>query len=137
MRFLLDTNIISEPFKLKPSSSVVRKLQENGKESAIASITWHELLYGFHRIPVSRRKQQLETYLYETIQPNLPILPYEQKAAEWFALERSRLTAIGQFPSYVDGQIAAVAQTNNLILVTRNIRDYRNFITLEIENWFE
>ena len=137
LRFLLDTNIISEPFKLKPSPSVVAKLQENGKDSAIASVTWHELLYGFHRLPPSRRKQQLETYLFETIQPHLPILPYDKKAAEWFASERARLTALGQTPSYVDGQIAAIARVNNLILVTRNISDYQSFATIEIENWFE
>ena len=54
LRFLLDTNIISEPFKLKPAISVVSKLQDSSAESAIAAVTWHELLYGFHRMPTSR-----------------------------------------------------------------------------------
>jgi tRNA(fMet)-specific endonuclease VapC len=58
LRFLLDTNIISEPFKLTPSPSVIAKLRTNNEESAIASITWHELLFGFHRLPASRRSNR-------------------------------------------------------------------------------
>ena len=136
LRFLLDTNIISEPFKLEPNPTVVAKLQANGEANAIAAITWHELLYGFHRMPSSRRKRQLETYLFEVIQPNLPILSYDERGAEWFAAERVRLTALGKPPAYADGQIAAISNVNNLILVTRNIDDYQEFTDLEIENWF-
>jgi len=105
----------------------------------VPSLLLHGMSYftGLIVMPPSRRKQQLETYIFETIQPHLLILPYDKKAAEWFASERARLAALGQPPSYVDGQIAAIAQVNNLILVTRNISDYQNFTTIEIENWFE
>ncbi len=137
MRFLLDTNIISEPFKLNPVASVMTKLQQHSTESAIAAVTWHELLYGFHRMVASRRKQQLEIYLFQTIQPNLPIFTYDQQAAAWFATERARLTALGNPPPYADGQIAAIATVNNLVLVTRNVDDYQSFLGLELENWFE
>lgn len=137
MRFLLDTNIISEPFKLNPVASVMTKLQQHSTESAIAAVTWHELLYGFHRMVASRRKQQLEIYLFQTIQPNLPIFTYDQQAAAWFATERARLTALGSPPPYADGQIAAIATVNNLVLVTRNVDDYQSFLGLELENWFE
>lgn len=87
-------------------------------------------------MPESRRKQQLETYLSQTVYPNLPILPYDEPSAAWFAEERARLMGLGQVPSFPDGQIAAIAQINNLILVTRNISDYENFTALQIENWF-
>jgi tRNA(fMet)-specific endonuclease VapC len=137
VRFLVDTNIISEPFKLQPSSSVVAKLTEYANEIAIASVSWHELLYGFYRLPDSRRKWQLQDFLRQVIQPNVPILPYSDLAAEWIALERARLTALGQPPSYPDGQIAAISKVNGSILVTRNVADYINFIGLSIENWFD
>jgi tRNA(fMet)-specific endonuclease VapC len=67
----------------------------------------------------------------------MPVLPYEKSAAEWFAQERARLTQIGRPPSYPDGQIAAVAAVNNLILVTRNTADFAHFAGLRLENWFE
>jgi tRNA(fMet)-specific endonuclease VapC len=136
LRYLLDTNIISEPFKLQPDPNVLAKLQEYAGEMAIASVTWHELKYGFYRMPESRRKQQLNTYLSQTVHPSLPILPYGEQAAEWFAAQRARLMELGQTPSFPDGQIAAIAHTNNLVLVTRNVSDYTNLTELQIENWF-
>ncbi|MBW4515079.1 MAG: hypothetical protein KME11_07630 [Timaviella obliquedivisa GSE-PSE-MK23-08B] len=66
----------------------------------------------------------------------MPLLPYAAAAAEWFAQERARLSAIGKTPAYADGQIAAVAQVNNLIVVTNNVKDYADFQNLQIENWF-
>lgn len=136
VKFLLDTNIISESIKLQPNDIFLEHFRQNLEESAIASVTWHELLYGLYRLPESRRKRNLSDYLRLVIQEKMIILPYCGAAAEWFAVERARLTALGQMPSYPDGQIAAIAKVNNLVLVTRNVSDYANFAGLEIENWF-
>jgi tRNA(fMet)-specific endonuclease VapC len=65
----------------------------------------------------------------------LPILPYDEAAAEWHAMERARLAALGRTLPFVDGQIAAIAQTNNLVLVTANAVDFRDFAGLTIEDW--
>lgn len=135
MKFLLDTNIISESTKLQPSDIFLTRWRQNLEASAIASVTWHELLYGLYRLPESRRKRDLSDYLTQVIHENIPILPYCDAAAAWFAAERARLTALGRTPSYPDGQIAAIARVNNLILVTRNISDYADFEGLTIENW--
>jgi tRNA(fMet)-specific endonuclease VapC len=75
--------------------------------------------------------------LHHYLERLLSILPYGQDAARWHAFERARLIQIGNTPSYTDGQIAAVAATNDLILVTRNMKDFLNFDSLSIENWFE
>ena len=88
-------------------------------------------------MPESKRRIIIETYLQEEVKARLPILPYTQEAAEWFAVERARLIPLGLTPFYADGQIAAIAAVNNLILVTRNIFDYQNFMGLTIENWFD
>lgn len=87
-------------------------------------------------MPESNRRRAIEAYLQEDVKVKLPILPYTQEAAEWFARERARLITIGFTPSYVDGKIAAIAAVNNLILVTRNLSDYANFQNLIIENRF-
>ncbi|MCA9930516.1 MAG: hypothetical protein KC419_18660 [Anaerolineales bacterium] len=63
--------------------------------------------------------------------------PYDASAAAWFAKERTRLSRMGQPPSYADGQIAAIAAANNLILVTRNVSDFAEFDRLIVENWFD
>ena len=57
-------------------------------------------------------------------------------AATWFSQERARLSKQGLMPSYPDGQIAAVAAVNDLILITRNVDDFVEFSGLQISNWF-
>ena len=136
MKFLLDTNIISESIKLQPNDIFLEHFRQNLEESAITSVTWHELLYGLYRLPESRRKKNLSDYLTHVIQEKMIILPYYHTAAGWFAAERARLTALGRIPSYPDGQIAAIAKVNHLILVTRNVSDFADFEGLTIENWF-
>lgn len=86
-------------------------------------------------MPASGRREQIEQYLQE-VQTTFPILPYDAAAAEWHATERSRLTALGQPPAYADAQIAAIAHTNDLILVTHNVSDFAGFPDLHIEDWF-
>jgi tRNA(fMet)-specific endonuclease VapC len=88
-------------------------------------------------MPVSKRREQIEEYLNTAILAVLPILPYDERAAAWHGKERARLEALGRSPAFADGQIAAVAAVNNLILVTRNADDFRNFEGLRVENWFE
>jgi tRNA(fMet)-specific endonuclease VapC len=137
MRYLLDTNIIAEPTKPQPNQQVLDRLIQLAGDLAISSVTWHELWFGTERLPTGRRRQNLEEYLHNLAAENLPILSYTTEAARWFATERSRLTKIGLSPSYPDGQIAAIAHTNSLILVTRNVSDFTHFDGLRLENWFD
>jgi tRNA(fMet)-specific endonuclease VapC len=137
LRYLLDTNLISEPIRPAPNSNVLLRLSAAKSTLAIASVVWHEVLVGCYRMPASKRRQIIEAYLQQEVKANLPILAYTQAAAEWFAAERARLIPIGLTPSYADGQIAAIAAVNDLVLVTRNVADYQNFSGLAVENWFE
>lgn len=133
--YLLDTNALSEPTKPTPNAGFVSKLQEIGwKQIAISSVTWHEVGFGLALMEASKRKRRLVDY-FATIEPLIQILPYDKACAAWFADERARLTQIGQTPSYADGQIASVAASNGLILVTHNTRDFKAFSNLTLVNW--
>jgi tRNA(fMet)-specific endonuclease VapC len=114
---------------------VIKRCRQYQQELVTAAPVWHELQFGCYRMPKSRKKEVLELFLEEVISRNLPILPYDEQAARWHALERARLSSAGKPPSFVDGQIAAIAVTNRLTLVTRNINDYRNFSGLMLEDW--
>lgn len=137
LKYLLDTNIISEAIRPTPNPNVMQRLITHESSLAIASVVWHEALVGCYRMPESKRRQAIEAYLQTEVKAKLPILPYTQEAAEWFAHERSRLIQMGATPSYADGQIVAIAAVNHLILVTRNVSDYQYFQNVAIENWFE
>ncbi|MEA5525686.1 type II toxin-antitoxin system VapC family toxin [Nodularia spumigena] len=136
LRFLLDTNVFSEPLRPIPNSNVMEMLRQHESEIATATVVYHEILFGSYRLPDSKKRRTIEKYLQEVIQPNIPILPYDNNAAKWHALERARLVAIGKTPSFADGQIAAIAHVNDLILVTNNVSDYADFSQLQIDNWF-
>ena len=133
--YLLDTNVLSEPAKPNPNPGVERRLLETAGAVATASLVWHELLFGCYRLLAPRRRTALEKYLQDVVAPHVPILGYEDAAAEWHASERARLTRDGKTPSFVDGQIAAIAQVNALVLVTANVKHYEQFEGLTIEDW--
>lgn len=135
LKYLLDTNIVSEPFRQTPNSSIVRRLQQHTNEIAVASVVWHELWYGCYRLPSSQKRHTLERYLNEVVALTIPVLPYTERAAQWHAIERARLSQVGKTPSFVDAQIAATAVIHNLILVTNNLADYADFDGLQTEDW--
>jgi tRNA(fMet)-specific endonuclease VapC len=135
VRYLLDTNVLSEPLRPAPQPKVIERLRRHQDELATASIVWHELWFGCQRLPDSAKRQAIEDYLTRVIATSLPILPYDERAAEWHAAERARLTRAGKTPAFADGQIAAIARTNDLILVTFNCADYADFENLTLEDW--
>lgn len=136
-RYLLDTNIISEPLRPTPNPKILERLRENQDQLAIASIVWHELLFGCYRLPDSGRRSAIEEYLQRVVATSIEILPYDGHAARWHASERARLALAGRTPPFADGQIAAVARTNDLILITLNLMEYDGFRDLRVEDWRE
>ncbi|MEO1353449.1 MAG: type II toxin-antitoxin system VapC family toxin [Cyanobacteria bacterium J06635_15] len=136
-KFLLDTNVLSEPLKPKPNQNVLDHLLVNDDALAVAAIVYHEMVFGYLDLPDSKRRRAIEAYIHQEIEKRLLILPYDQTTAKWHAAERARLKHMGKTPPFLDGQIAAVAATNNLTLVTRNTDDFQYFQDLKIVNWFE
>jgi tRNA(fMet)-specific endonuclease VapC len=137
MRYLLDTNIVSEPVTPIPNRRVLTKLKKYEHELSTAAPVWHELVFGYERLPQSKKRTAIGEYLHQVVRASIPILPYDEVAATWHAEERNRLSAAGRSPSFIDGQIAAVAHANRLTLVTRNVRDFAGFRGLKVENWFD
>ena len=135
--YLLDSNILSEPARLTPNDKVLQQLANHDGEYATAAIVWHELVYGCELLAASKRKKQLQSYLEMLLLNGLIVLPYDQLAADWYAIERARLQRQGLTCAYADGEIAAIAVTQKLTLVTRNTHDFHNFQNLALQNWFE
>jgi tRNA(fMet)-specific endonuclease VapC len=133
---LLDSNILSELARLQPNNILLQHFADHDGQYATTAIVWHELVYGCELLAVSKRKIQLQSYLAMLLANGLIILPFDQAAADWYAKERARLQRQGETCAYADGEIAAIAVTQNLILVTRNTQDFDNFQNLKLDNWF-
>jgi tRNA(fMet)-specific endonuclease VapC len=135
VRYLLDTSVVSSPISKVPSQEIIRRLDAHGHECGIGAPVWHELIYGCQRLPQGKRRDALETYLQDVVLTSFPILSYDESAAAWHGHERARLDGLGKPAPYTDGQIAAIAGANDLILVTVNVKDFSRFKDLKVENW--
>lgn len=135
MKYLLDTNVLSEAIKTSPNARVMDMLERHQNEIATASPVWHELQFGCMRLPISTKRSIIEAYLKTVLWPTMEILLYDERAAERHAKERARLSLQGRTPPFVDGQIAAIASVNGLILLTRSITDFELFADIELQNW--
>ena len=138
--YLLDTNIISELMKATPNKTVAEKAVEYESLCAIPSTTWNELLFGVQRIAEGKKKSLIFENLIDDIQANFPIINYDNHAAWIHADIRARLANSGTPIDFQDTQIASIAVSNNMILVTRNTKHFepiQKVSPLMLENWFE
>lgn len=137
MIFLLDTNVLSEPVKPRPNIRVQTHIQQRQFDVCVSATVWQEFALGIELLPPTQRRMRLVDYRHFLQQIGLEILPFDQNAAEWMAREQARLYRAGRAPVYRDLQIASVAAVHDLILITRNVRDFEHFLGIRLENWFE
>ena len=138
--YLLDTNIVSEIMKPKPDPRIVEKLSQYENLCAISSTTWNELLYGVNRLSAGKKRDYYFDCIVEDIQSQFEIIPYDNHAAWIQADIRARLRDNGCPIEFDDTQIASIAMSNNMILVTRNAKYFepiQKVSPLMLENWFD
>lgn len=135
MRFALDTTVLAEATRPSPDRRVTRRLNAAVGDAALPAPCWHELVFGVRRLPRGRRREALEDFVH-SLPARFPVLPYTADAAEWHAEERARLQAAGRERPFADGQIAAIAATANLVLVTRNVSDFQGYRGLRVQSWW-
>lgn len=133
MKYLLDTNAISEPFRPAPSENFLRRLNEHRSSSAISVITWQELVSGAARLPRGRRRDALERY-HALVRTSFPMLAFDEAAATWAGREDARLARRGITVSCEDLQIAAIAAVGGLTFVSADTA-FRRFGDLTIVDW--
>ena len=113
----------------------MRCLDEHEGDMAIPALAWHELWFGCARLKPSQKRNVIERYIEEVVLANFPVLEYDRQAAEWHAIERARLEAVGRTPPFPDGQIAAIACVRSLVLVTSNMSNFQAFRGLQVQSW--
>jgi tRNA(fMet)-specific endonuclease VapC len=65
LKYLLDTNILSEQARPIPNVNVLHKLDIYKSEVSVSSVVVHELLHGCLRLPESKRRESLWNYIHE------------------------------------------------------------------------
>jgi len=133
MKYLLDTNICIYIIKKKPES-VIRKFNRLKTGSiAISAITLSELYYG---IAKSSKPDENMIALIEFISP-LEVVDFTNNDALIYGKIRSSLERKGSPIGSMDLLIASIAVSQDLVLVTNNVKEFSKVEDLRIENWVE
>ena len=127
MKYLLDTCVISELVKPSPNPMVLEWLNDIPSERLFLSvITIGEIRKGLTKLPDSKRKDRLTEWL-NTLLENYQdrIYTIDLTVAENWGVMQGKAEKSGMPMSSMDSLIAAIAYTHNLVLVTRNINDFK------------
>ena len=136
LRWLVDTNTLSEPVRPRPDPKVVQALQAHRAALALPATALQELHFGWLCMPPGRQRSRVGDYLQGTV-AQLPVLPLDGAGARLQADLRCHALRAGRPMSYADSEIAAIAIANGLTLVTRNTRDFEGRPGLRVANWFD
>lgn len=120
---LVDTNVVSEPWKPKPDTHVLAWLDAQAVETLYLSvITVAELRFGIAVLPAGKRRNVLGDRLERTLLPLFAarVLPFDLAATKMYADLMAHARATGNAISQADGYIAAIAATHGLAVASRD-----------------
>jgi toxin FitB len=125
VKYLLDTNTLSELSKPDPFLQLLEWLESYEPETAISAISIGEMALGIERMQDSKRRRALErTFGFLREDYAEKILDF----TEGVAIEWARLVATaqkeGRILAVIDSQIEATAIHFGLTVVTRNEKDF-------------
>ena len=130
MRYLLDTNIVSDLVR-HPQGRIAEYIRKVGEAQVCTSIiVAAELRYGAAKKGSERLTAQLETVL-----GALDVLPFETPADATYGLIRTRLEQAGKPMGGNDLLIAAQAVALGCTIVTDNEAEFARIDGLPRENW--
>ena len=79
LKYLLDTNVLSEAKRPLPNENITRNITLYSQEIATASVVINELLFGILRLPISNKRRDLENYVKNVILSTITIFNYDLK----------------------------------------------------------
>jgi predicted nucleic acid-binding protein len=135
---LLDTNLISEPWKPKPDPNVVAWMDAQAVETLyLSAVTVAELRFGIAAMPVGNRRRILHERLESDLLPVFTgrILPFDLEASRAYAELMSKAKTAGLAINLADAYIAAIAASRGLTVATRDVAPFHAAGITVINPW--
>jgi hypothetical protein len=126
---ILDTNVLSELMKPKPSARVVTWVaRQSAAELFTTSITEAEIFFGIELLAKGKRREGLLAAAEAMFAEDLGgrIFGFESDAARSFSTIAAHRRALGRPISHADAQIAAIAQVRGAKLATCNVAGFED-----------
>jgi toxin FitB len=127
MNYLLDTCVLSEYTRRKPDGKVIRWVEGMDEEKLfLSAITIGEIHHGIERLPDSRRKTELITWINNGLiaRFGLRVLSVDVQTMFLWGSLVARMENAGHPLALMDSLIVASALQHNLIIATRNVDDF-------------
>jgi tRNA(fMet)-specific endonuclease VapC len=136
MKFLLDTNIISDMMqnpKGRAKQQLFAAFQRDPQATVCTSVVVDcELQFGLTKVPAPRR-----TAAYQNTIKHIEVLPIDISVVAHYATLRTRLERAGTIIGANDMLIAAHALALDCTLVTDNEDEFCRVVGLKVENWLK
>jgi hypothetical protein len=136
--FILDTNVVSELVRATPHARVLSWMRlQRPTDLFLAAVTLGEIVRGVVRLPTSSRRSKLEAWVTELLPRQFAgrILAFDQQAAVIWGELMGTADRTGRPRASADAQIAATAIRHDLVLVTRNMPDFKELISALVNPW--
>lgn len=139
MKFLLDTNVLSEAQRPGGNPRVREKLLATPEDDQFISvISIGEIACGIEKLAQGKRRRELELWLGQT-ETNFAdhLLPITRDIAQLWGELTAKLAKKGRILHPADGLIAATALHHGMQLMTRNSSDFETTGVLLSNPWQE
>ena len=138
MNYLLDTNVLSELRRPLPDRRVVSWLEHVDEDRVFLSvISIAEVARGLQLLEPGRRRDALAQWLEHDLVDRFAsrLLLVDTSAAMIWGRLMADAKRLGRGLSVMDGWIAAIAVSRDLILVTRNQKDFEGLGMSLFDPW--
>ncbi len=126
MNYLVDTNVLSELAKPQPAGDVMAWFVKHEQHLYVSGISLGEIRKGLELLPTGKRKTSLQAW-FKAVCERMDgrVLSFNTNTAHvWGQLVASLEKKGIQLPT-LDSQLTATAQRHGLIMVTRNMADFK------------
>jgi toxin FitB len=138
VKYLLDTNVISETSKRQPDARVLTWLaQTTLSDSAISAVSLGEIRRGIELVQDEPRRSSLEAWYQTRVRATFAgrTLALDAHVMEIWGERTATLSSQGLSVDAFDGLIAATAIAHGLSLVTRNTNHFKHFGVRLVNPW--
>lgn len=124
---LIDTNVISEPWKPAPEPRVLAWIDAQAIETLfLSAVTVAELRFGIGAMPAGRRRSVLYERLEQQVLPLFAgrVLSFDLAASQSYAELMVRARSEGRAVGKADGYIAAIAASRGYAVASRDVSPF-------------